>query len=304
MAIPKYDEITLPMLQLLSDGKTVESSSLVTKLADHFKLTASELEEMLPSGIQRVFVNRVGWAKTHLYKAGLIDNSVRGWVKITDLGIKILSEKPEKLDNKYLFKFSSFKDFFKGSKSKTKEEDTSPVASSRTPDEIMESIEEELKAQLKAELKKKIMEISPYQFEKLVVKVLLALGYGNNEKESGIALGKSGDGGVDGVINQDKLGIDEIYIQAKQFTTNSVGRDVVQSFVGALHGKRSRKGVFITTSHFSSGAIEYAKSIETKVILIDGERLTELMYGNDVGVKIEKSYVKKGLDLDFFEEWV
>jgi restriction system protein len=304
MSIPDYQSIMLPLLQLASDGDEHKFSVTVDELADHYELTQDERNEMLPSGSQAVFTNRVGWARSYLKQAGLIDSPKRGFFNITETGLELLGAKPVKIDNSLLEQYPSFLTF-KKKKNKPKTEvspepKTSFNTDSSSPEDSLANAYLELRDSLEAELLQIVKGASPSFFERLVVDLLVKMGYGGNRQDAGRAVGKTADGGIDGIIKEDQLGLDVIYLQAKKWE-NTVGRPEIQKFAGALQGQRAKRGVFITTSNFSKGAIEYAGLIESKIVLLDGEALTKLMVDNNVGVSTLGHYEVKKIDFDYFD---
>lgn len=297
MTIPDYETIMLPLLKLTSDQQVHIKSEAVEELAEYFSLSDEERKELLPSGTQFKFTNRVGWAKTYLTKAGLLETVGRGKFCITDIGLKVLSDNPATINNDFLNHFASFVQFKTISHKGTNNE--TDRLSSETPEETLESGYVSLRAALCQELLARIKSCPPSFFERLVVDLLIAMGYGGSRRDAGKAIGGSKDGGIDGIIKEDRLGLDVVYIQAKRWE-NTVGRPVVQAFVGSLEGKRARKGVFITTSQFSTDAVDYVSRIEKKIILIDGEQLSQLMIDYGVGVTEVARYVVKKIDSDYF----
>lgn len=294
----------LPLLKIVSDGKEYHNRELIELLAVQFNLTEDERKEMLASGTQPIFDNRVGWAKTYLKKAGLLDSPKRAIFVISDLGRKTLSEKPEAIDANYLKKFDSFLDFQNLSRVGNDNDSTiNKSIEEITPEENLENSYQRLRISLAAELLNKVLELSPSFFERLVVELLVKMGYGGSIKDAGRAIGKSGDEGIDGTIYEDKLGLDIIYVQAKRWNLgNTVGRPEIQKFVGALAGQGAKKGVFITTSSFTREAKDYAPRNDTKIVLIDGEQLSQLMIDYNIGCSIHQNYEIKKLDLDYFDE--
>lgn len=294
----------LPLLKIVSDGKEYHNRELIELLAVQFNLTDDERKEMLASGTQPIFDNRVGWAKTYLKKAGLLDSPKRAIFVISDLGRKTLSEKPEAIDANYLKKFDSFLKF--QNLSRVGNDNDSIINKSIeeiTPEENLENSYQRLRISLAAELLNKVLELSPSFFERLVVELLVKMGYGGSIKDAGRAIGKSGDEGIDGTIYEDKLGLDIIYVQAKRWNLgNTVGRPEIQKFVGALAGQGAKKGVFITTSSFTREAKDYAPRNDTKIVLIDGEQLSQLMIDYNIGCSTHQNYEIKKLDLDYFDE--
>jgi restriction system protein len=291
----------LPVLREVSDGREHSFPGIVDALAAEFRLSESERRELLPSGGQFVFNNRVGWARTYMKKAGLLSAPKRGVVQITDRGLSVLrSNKP--VNNKTLRGFPEFVEFQSKSADAKESAETTAAAEQLDPRENIEESYQRIRKQLSAELLKQIKECSPQFFERLVLDLLLKMGYGGSRRDLGEVVGKSGDGGVDVEIKEDKLGLDTVYIQAKRWSDGQVGSKEIQSFVGALHGKKARKGVFITTSGFSKPAHGYARDIQDKVILIDGPKLADLMIEHGVGVSTDVSYDIKKIDSDYFTE--
>lgn len=304
MAIPDYQTLMLPVLKLAADGKDHKFSQAVEILADELDLTAEERNQLLPSGNQAVFNNRVGWARSYLKQAGLLVSPKRGFFTITQKGTELLAAKPTKINISVLEQHPEFIEFKNRKKGKTenesKVESSSEQESSQTPEDALASAYKQLRSTLESEILSSVKEVSPSFFERLVVDLLVKMGYGGNRQDAGRAMGKSGDGGIDGIINEDRLGLDVIYIQAKRWE-GSVGRPEIQKFAGALQGQRARKGVFITTSFFTKEASEYASLIESKIILIDGEHLSRLMAEHNIGVSTVGLYEIKKLDSDYFD---
>ena len=299
MPVPDYQTFMKPVLELAETEQ--KYSVAVQKIGDLFNLTEEDRAEATGKGTN-LLDDRVSWALTYLVKAGLVERPRRGYFVITALGNQSLSSKPEKIDNKFLAQFEGFKNFRGSPSNRTSSENTTSVISNEetTPEERIDAAFDEIETELKAELLDRILNQSPTFFEELVVTLLSAMGYGDRGSLSK-AVGKSGDGGIDGVIHQDKLGLDVVYLQAKRYAPgNSVGRPELQGFVGTLSGVSAQKGVFVATSHFSSGALEYLRTIPQRVITIDGNTLVELMLENGVGVKIKKSYEVHRIDEDFF----
>ncbi|WP_045840335.1 restriction endonuclease [Comamonas thiooxydans] len=302
MAIPDYQSCMLPFLSYLADGSEHSLRETEEALAEQFGLTPAERAELLPSGQQGVFKNRIGWARTYLKKAGLIEAPKRAVFRITARGQEVLASKPLRIDSKYLEQwpeFIEFRDISKAGAASSKVAE--PAQSPSTPEESIEEAYQGLKEQLAQELLTKILSCSPSFFEQLVVELLVKMGYGGSRKDAGERIGQTGDGGIDGIIKEDRLGLDTIFIQAKRWQ-GSVGRPEIQKFVGALQGQRARKGVFITTSYYTVDAIDYASRIDTKVVLIDGKQLAALMIDFDVGVAASAAYVVKRIDSDYFED--
>ncbi len=314
--IPEFQSLMLPILKLASDRNIHTIRETIEVLAKQLELTDDDLNEWLPSKSQKKFYNYVYWAKAHLKMAGALENKARGEFQITNRGIEIINENPEAIGIKYLTdKYGEYrtpltnekenillaeddKTEYPNNKNKLSQE---VLKSKLTPDEIMEKAYLNIRQSLEAEILEVLKSVNPYFFEKIVVQLLVKMGYGGSIQDAGKAIGKSGDGGIDGIIKEDKLGLDIIYIQAKRWE-NVVGRPEVQKFVGALAGQRAKKGVFITTSHYTSDAIAYAKQMDVKIILIDGEDLAQYMIDYNLGVSIQSTYEIKKIDSDYFEE--
>ena len=304
MAIPKFHKFFLPVLEILSDQQERSIHEIYDVAAERMGLTMEERKILVPSGVQTVHNNRVSWARTYLKKAGLVSTPRRGYVAITTEGKKLLQSNPVEITLKDLQKYPGFSEFqtVKADRSKKYTEEAE-LHTESTPSERFESAYEELQEGLKGELLITIMQCSWSFFERLVVDLLINLGYGGSRKEAGEAFATSGDEGIDGVIKEDKLGLDLIYVQAKRWKKEScVGRPEIQKFAGALQGKKTQKGVFITTSYFSKDAVSFARDIESKIILIDGSDLTDYMIYSNTGVTTIKKYELKRIDSDYFEE--
>lgn len=304
MAIPDYQTLMLPVLTIAAEGET-RVPLAAEKIADRLGLTEDEREEMLPSGKQRLLHNRVHWAKFYMSKAGLIDSPKRGVFAISPAGRQLLASSPGRIDVETLKRIPAFAEFY--SSSTTSTETTLPLATSSvsdaTPEEQIDAAHAVLTAALKADLLQRILDQSPYFFERLIVDLLVGMGYGGSHEDAARQLGKSGDGGIDGVIDEDRLGLDRIYVQAKRYAVgSSVGRPEVQGFVGSLVGRGASKGVFVTTSAFSKQAIDYARGLQQRVILIDGPQFTELMIEFGVGVRTSRAIAVKRVDEDFFAD--
>lgn len=300
MSIPDYQSCMLPLLKFYSDGQDHTFREAVEALALHFKLTEQERREMLPSGQQEIFDNRIGWARTYMKKAGLIEALKRGVNRITPRGLDVLQKKPERIDVNYLAQFKEFQEF-RTLRHPKQDEEQEAEANNKTPEEALENAYQKIRDDLAADLRKRLKTCSPAFFERLVVEVIVKMGYGGTRLDAGKAIGKSSDGGIDGIIKEDKLGLDAIYIQAKRWE-NTVGRPEIQKFVGALTGQRAKKGLFITTSEFSAESEDYVSRIDAKVVLIDGETLAQLMIDHGVGVSTVNTYELKKVDSDYFSE--
>jgi restriction system protein len=306
MPIPDYQSLMLPVLTMSAQGGERRVGDIVETIADRFGLTAEERTEMLPSGRQRVLHNRIHWAKFYLTKAGLINSPSRGRFIVSDEGRRFLANSPSQISLKDLLKIEKFKEFYLNGSTLTEqvsETDSAKSEAISTPEERIEAASQEIKNTLRRDLLERIGMNSPAFFEQLIVDLLVAMGYGGTHKNAAKQLGRSGDGGVDGVINEDRLGLDRVYIQAKRYTEGSaIGRPDVQGFVGSLVGLGATKGVFVTTSTFSSGAREFVKHLSQRVILIDGHTLAELMIEHGVGVRTSQTILLSRLDEDFFAE--
>ncbi len=301
MSIPGFQTLMLPLLTLAADQREHSLSETTEALASQFDLSDDERKEPLASGSQPKFNNRIGWARTYLKKAGLLEYTGRGKFRITQRGVEVLEEEPSEMSIKFLDRFPEFVEFRTPRKRPDEEEDEGE--GELTPQELLESSYKTLRSQLAHELLDQVLARDPGFFEKLVVDLLVAMGYGGSRSDAGRAVGGSSDGGIDGIIKEDKLGLDAVYVQAKRWK-DPVGRPVVQGFAGSLQGEKARKGVLITTSRFSPGARDFAERLDRRIVLIDGEELAELMIDHGVGVSEVETYVVRAIDLDYFEgEW-
>lgn len=287
----------LPLLRFLGDGSEHPVSAAVEAMAKEFGLTADERQQLLPSGTSTVIGSRVGWARTYMKKAGLLDSSKRGVIRITDRGAAVLKKKLSRIDVKFLDQYPEFVAFRALRRNVTATEQETAA----TPEEALDDAYQTLRANLESELLQRVRSASPAFFERLVIDLLVRMGYGGSFRDAGQAIGKSGDGGIDGIIKEDRLGLDVIYVQAKRWEA-TVGRPEIQKFAGALQGHRARKGVFITTAAYSKDAREFAEKIDSKIVLIDGEHLANLMVDNGVGVSLVGAYELKRVDSDYFTE--
>jgi restriction system protein len=302
MPIPDYQTLMLPLLRLTRDGAEHPFREAVDSLAAEFELTDDERTELLPSGTAHVFGSRVGWARSYLKQAGLLEAPKRGVFRITAEGKALLAKNPTKVDNNLLNQYESFRAFRTRGKEVEDNTKTAPVdaASEQTPEDAMATAYQRVRKNLEAELLEQVKASSPVFFERLVVDLIVAMGYGGSRQDAGRAIGRSGDGGIDGIIKEDRLGLDVIYLQAKRWE-NTVGRPDIQKFAGALQGQRASKGILITTSNYSRDALEYVNVIATKIILIDGDMLTALMVDHNVAVTRTGTYELKKIDTDYFE---
>jgi restriction system protein len=309
MPIPDFQSVMLPLLQLAGDGSEHRFRDAVEKLATQFALTDEERGELLPSGTAPTFDNRLGWARTYLKQAGLLESPKRGYFQITGRGKDLLAQSPAKIDLELLERFEEYRAF--RSRRREASTETPPSVSvklveaqelplTQTPEDVLASAYRRLRRDLEQDLLEQAKASSPAFFERLVIDLLVAMGYGGSRQDAGRAIGRSGDGGIDGMIKEDKLGLDVIYVQAKKWE-GTVGRPEIQKFAGALQGQRANKGVFITTSSFSKEAADYVGVINSKIILVDGERLAALMVDHSVGVSTVGMYELKRIDSDYFE---
>ena len=308
MAIPDFQTIMLPLLRYLADGAERTGHETHDALAAEFKLSPEELAQRLPSGRQTVFANRVAWSRSHLKNAGLLESPRRGVYRLSARGRATLEERPARVDMAYLMRFSEYVAFrtpgLDGHGAVTAAATAAQAVVmgpdvARTPDDLMEDGHRQLRAALAADLRERIAAMAPAAFEQLVVDLLTAMGYGGPQEDAGLVVGGGGDEGIDGVIKEDRLGLETIYIQAKRWQ-GTVGRPDIQRFAGALQGQRARKGVFITTSSFTREAQAYAAAIQTTIVLVDGAQLAELMIDHDVAVTRVKAYEIKRVDSDYF----
>ena len=302
MGVPDFQSLMLPLLRVAADGKEHSLAEARPLLAAEFKLSAADQNELLPSGRQSRFANRVAWAKVYLQQAGLLLSPRRGHFQTSDRGRELLKAPPARIDIKFLEQYPDFAEFRK--RKGDDGEGQAPAATEaelETPEEALEAAHLKMRGSLASEVLGRVKAGSAQFFERMVVELLLKMGYGGSRTDAGQAIGKSGDEGIDGIISEDRLGLDIVYLQAKKWD-GTVGRPEVQKFVGALHGKRARKGVFITTGTFSADAAAYVEHIDPKVVLIDGRRLAELMIDFDVGVAAARTYHVKRVDSDYFDE--
>lgn len=302
MPIPDYQSCMLPLLQFFADGKEHSFRDTVEWLAAKLGLTAEERKSVLHSG-QSVFENRVGWARTYMRKAGLLDYPRRAIMVITERGLAVLAEKPTAINTKYLRRFKEFVEFQTPKKpAGGDDQENGEETTVQTPEEILEQAYQKIQKTLAQELLAKVMAQAPDFFERLVVELLVKMGYGGSIQDAGQAIGKAGDEGIDGIIKEDKLGLDVIYIQAKKWASGQlIGRPEIQKFVGALAGQGAKKGIFITTAAFTKDAKQYLPKNETKVVLIDGAELAQLMIDYGVGVSTANRYEIKRIDSDYFD---
>jgi len=306
MAIPQYSEMMLPLLQLMGDGQEHHVKEAIEPIAEYFNLTKDEQELLLKDSNQPLVYYRIHWANTYLKKALLLESTRRGYIRITKRGMAVLNENLSKLDSNYLMRFPEFVEFRSPNRSDNgiNNDNSEGEESELAPKELIDSSYRSILNDLVDQLLETVLGASPSFFEQLVVDLLLAMGYGSALQDAGQAIGQTNDGGIDGYIQEDQLGLDTIYIQAKRWAIgNTVGRPSIQGFVGSLMGEGATKGVFITTSSFSKGAIEYANNMQNvRVILIDGQQLAKLMIEHNVGVSVEKTYTIKQIDENYFPD--
>ena len=302
MAIPDFQSIMLPLLRYCADGNEHTNPEAMDSIAREFGLTDDDLKALLPSGQQSVFNNRVAWAKAHMKMAGLLENTRRGVFRITQRGQDALKQNPSVINLRYLRQYPEYEEArTRARKGKEGDESNDKDDDDKTPAEQLEEAYQVIRDSLASEIIAQLKAASPMFFEKVVVEVLVKMGYGGSRKDAGQENGRSGDEGIDGIIKEDRLGLDIIYIQAKKWE-DVISRPEIQKFAGALQGRRARKGIFITTSRFSDGAIEFAQNIDNKIILIDGNQLAQYMIDFGVGVATDAVYEVKRLDSDYFTD--
>lgn len=302
MAVPKFFEFFEVLLRVLEDGEIHSAKEVIGEVAADMHLSDDDIREMLPSGKQPTYVNRIMWARTYLNKVGLIDTPTRGHYRITDEGRKALKS-GEKIDLDYLKQYKAFDEFHHPTKDK-EDKEIGNVSDDESPMEVLDAAFKKVDDMLASELIDEVMKLSTTGFEALVVELLLSMGYGSGIDNAGKVTQPTNDGGIDGIIKEDQLGFSNIYIQAKQWAPDrTVDKPEIQKFVGALQGQQAQKGLFITTAKFSSGAIKYSENLlGAKVVLVDGETLTKLMIKHDLGVSVEQVYTVRKLDRDYFED--
>jgi len=302
MAIPDFQTIMLPLLSLMSDQNERHVRDIIDHLADVFELSAEEKRTLLPSGKEMAFDNKVRWSRLHLSKAGLLESTRRGYSRITESGLGVLSQGPSKIDIKFLEGFPEYREWKKTFSREAKEPAQEPEQiSEQTPEEAMEYGYQQLRDELRQQVLRAVAAVSPKFFERLVVELLVKMGYGGTVRDAAKVVGGASDEGIDGVIKEDRLGLDTIYVQAKRWQ-GVVGRPRLMEFVGALRGQKANKGVFITTSKFTNDAIDYVSKVDSRVVLIDGEQLAELMIDFHIGVSPFMTYEIQKLDSDYFSD--
>lgn len=301
MAIPDFQSLMLPLIKFCGDRQEHSNRECIEALAQEFHLTEEERKKLLPSGQQPLFDNRVAWARAHLKMAGILENMRRGVFRVTSRGMEVIKQKPPMVNLRFLQQFSEYLEAKNRHRAEPGDSPKPEEEQKQTPAETLEDAYQSLRTSLADELLQQIKGSSPRFFEKLVVELLVRMGYGGTRKDAGKAIGKSGDEGIDGIINEDRLGLDTIYLQAKRWE-GTIGRPEIQKFAGALQGQRARKGIFITTGTFSKEAGEYASRIESKIVLIDGDALAQFMIDHNVGVTPIAAYEIKRVDTDYFTE--
>lgn len=306
MAIPDYEKLMYPVLKVLGEKKELSGSQIENMVAKAINLSNEDLQLRYPNNSKRIFKDRVDWARTYLKKAGLLESPQRGVSKITSLGIKVLKDKPQNIDNQFLKQFESFREFKKLSNIKVTAKETTtqeePLNETQTPIDMIYTGRNILNSNLENDLLDKLKQKDDSLFEVIVAKLLVNMGYGSSYDDIIQLKGKTGDEGIDGIIKQDVLGLDKVYIQAKKWTKSSVSGPAIREFTGALRQKHATKGVFITTSTFTEAARKCAKEVSDTIILIDGQNLTKLMIEYNIGIQVEDTVQIKKIDEDFFEE--
>jgi restriction system protein len=309
MAIPAYETLMLPLLTIAGDGQEHRIGDVIGQLANEFELTETERSQLLPSGTQATFSNRVQWARSYLVQAGLLEATRRAHFRITERGSAALFEGLSRIDNDYLTKFEEFKQFRernRPSRNVTPTSETEAItvrSTTQTPDEILRDTVGQIETALRKELLDRILAAPPSFFERLVVALLLAMGYGGSRQDAGQIVGRAGDGGIDGVIDQDALGLDQVYVQAKRYAAdNGVTEPEIRAFSGSLGAAKADKGIFVTTSYFTLPAQSFAERHPFRIVLIDGEQLTALMIRHNVGARIDQTLYLKKVDEDFFSD--
>lgn len=305
MAVPDYQTLMRPLLDAAATADTeVRMADISDVVANSLELRSDDVTELLASGSQTVFMNRLHWAKTYMQRAGLIKSTRRGYFEVTDLGKQLLLTRLDRIDNTVLSEFEEFRDWRTKSNANEVKEDAKTVTvdkGSLTPEDLIAESYAEINDELKNEVLNRVLEASPLFFEKLIVNLLISMGYGGGQREMGQALGRTGDGGVDGLVREDELGLDVVYMQAKRYALdNPVAIREIRDFVGSLEGFQATKGVFVTTSYFPKTAEEFISRVSKRVVLIDGNALTQLMIRHNVGVRTKSTYEIKRLDEDFF----
>jgi restriction system protein len=301
LSVPDFQSFFLPLLEFSADGKEHAISEARESIAAKMGISEESRNELLPSGNQSKFDNRVAWAKSYFVQAKVLESPKRGWFSISDRGKELLSQGHGKITVKILNQYPEFVEFHSIKKSNSSSENIVEPVLDETPEETLQTSYQSIRNDLAGDLLTRIKNNTPAFFENLVVDLMIAMGYGGSRADAGRSIGKSGDEGIDGIINEDKLGLDVIYLQAKRWE-GSIGRPEIQKFVGALHGRRAKKGVFITTSTFTKESKGYVATIDPRVILIDGRQLAEYMIDYDLGVSLSASYAVKKVDTDYFDE--
>lgn len=300
--LPKYEDLMLPVLELIQQGHETVADCLPL-IRRRFSLSTEQMEVLLPSGKQTTISNRTHWARNYMKHAGLAEATSRGRYRITPLGVHLLAQRPARIDKSVLEKLPLYQEWRAQQDVAVKTSVSElPETDATTPEERIDDAYSQIDTALAEELLEQVLTLTPARFERLIVDLLLAMGYGDGRAEMGHAIGKSGDGGIDGVVNEDKLGLDAVYIQAKRYAPdNTIGRPALQAFIGSMTGESANKGVFVTTSSFSKEARDYVRRVQQRVVLIDGDRLARLMIDHGVGVRVDKTYVLRSVDANFFD---
>lgn len=301
MAVPDFQSFFKPLLEIAADVKEHSMKEARELIAKNMNLSEADLKELLPSGTQTKYDNRIAWAKSYFVQAKVLEAPRRAYFRITDRGLELLKKGYDRIDIKILNQYPEFVEFHTMKAASSTDNGQQDTLHLETPEETLQKAYQNIRSDLAAEILEKIKSNSPQFFERLVVDIMISLGYGGSRADAGKSIGQSGDEGIDGIIKEDRLGLDVIYLQAKRWD-GTVGRPEVQKFVGALHGKRAKKGVFITTGRFSDDALRYVESIDPKVILIDGRTLTELIIDHGLGTSTTAKYEIKRIDTDYFTE--
>ncbi|MDH2327511.1 restriction endonuclease [Cereibacter sp. SYSU M97828] len=317
MSIPDYETLMLPVLRLFADGVS-NVAACVPRLKEQFNISDEEAAELIPSGTTTILQSRAHWARTYLAKAGLLSSPKRNLHVITDTGRAVLARMPTKIDNAYLANFDGFNDWIDQSRAgsiatgndgalegapKESRPDITPIDERQTPEDAMEAASSLLSAALRDELLALLYQVTPQRFERLILELLTSMGYGGGDAARGMTTKATGDGGIDGIIHEDALGLDAVYIQAKRYAADrKVGRPDIQQFIGSLTGEGATKGVFVTTADFSRDARDFLHRVQQRVVLINGQRLAQLMIAHGVGVRVRQTYLIRSVDEDYFSD--
>ena len=305
MPVPDFQSLMKPVLEALSNGAATPISDVRARVAASEALAPGDLREVLPSGRQSVFDNRVGWAVTYMARAGLVERVRRGTYRLTEAGGKLLAQAPARIDKRTLQAIPVYAEWIGSVRESPPGKGAVPVQaeeSTDTPEEALERAARQLRVELEVEVLKRVLEAPPAFLERVVVDLLIAMGYGGGDAAMGQVTGRSGDGGIDGTIREDALGLDEVYIQAKKYTEGTVGEGALRNFAGAIDAAGTTKGVFVTTASFTRAAREYVARSPKRIVLIDGKELARLMVKHNVGARTKASYEIKRIDEDYFDQ--